>query len=277
MRLFVGLIFLLVAAFMEVRAAQPEGEFPFQYREGLLWVQVRVGQSPKPLNFLLDSGANVSVLHLPTAQRLGLRLGQRVSVSGVQATTDGYWPQHLKAQAGEVKLPKDYLVMDLSDLGRACAIPVDGLIGADFFRQHLLQIDFAAEKVRLLNRAQRPSAREILPLETRRCGLRVPIRVNGHELQWFRLDTGCATALQWVTSSVDPKTCNPQMAVALTRLSIPATQVAVEVGSTRFECVPAGLHNQPIFAGECGLLGNGILSRFKVVTVDVKNRRLFLE
>ena len=45
------------------------------------------------LNFLLDSGANVSVIHLAVAKRLGLKPGERVSVRGVQALSEGYWPQ----------------------------------------------------------------------------------------------------------------------------------------------------------------------------------------
>jgi len=31
-------------------------------------------------------------------------------------------------------------------------------------------------------------------------GMRVPISVDGQKRQWVRLDTGCATAFQWVTS-----------------------------------------------------------------------------
>jgi hypothetical protein len=51
---------------------QPAGtalaqEFPFHFREGLIWVQVDVPQSHEPLNFLLDTGAGVSVLNLRTA------------------------------------------------------------------------------------------------------------------------------------------------------------------------------------------------------------------
>jgi len=277
MRLGFRVVLILAGAILRGQALPPPAEFPFQFREGLLWIKVTVPQSREPLNFMLDSGANVSVIHLTTAKQLGLKLGERVSVRGVQATTEGYWPQRLTAKAGDVKLPRDFLAIDLSDLGRACDVPLDGLLGADFFRQHLVQIDFSAQKVRLLKRSQRPATGEVLRLETRRCGLRIPIRVNGGEPQWVRLDSGCATPLQWVTSDVDPKNCMPQMAVALNKLSIPTTHVQVQIGSIRFDSVPAGLHEQPIFAGECGLLGNGLLSRFQVVTIDTKGGQLILQ
>ena len=48
---------------------------PLEYRDGLIWVKVRTSTSAAPLNFVLDSGAGASVLNLPTAHRLGVRLG----------------------------------------------------------------------------------------------------------------------------------------------------------------------------------------------------------
>jgi len=41
--------------------------------------------------------------------------------------------------------------------------------------------------------------------------------------------------------------------------------------------VPTGLHQKEIFPGEAGLLGNGLLSRYRSVIIDWKSRRLFLK
>ena len=51
----------------------------------------------------------------------------------------------------------------------------------------------------------------------------------------------------------------------------------VSVGGKYFADVPTMLHANEIFAGERGLLGNGILSRFERVTVDAKSGFLVLE
>ena len=72
-------------------------EFPFQLREGLIWIQVSVPQCGKTLNFMLDSGAEVSVVDLRVAQSLGLKWGNLVSVRGVKSSVNGYWPEHLSA------------------------------------------------------------------------------------------------------------------------------------------------------------------------------------
>jgi hypothetical protein len=43
----------------------------------------------KPLQFILDSGAEASVMDLQTARRLNLELGQPVTVRGINSTTLG--------------------------------------------------------------------------------------------------------------------------------------------------------------------------------------------
>lgn len=250
-------------------------EFPFQFREGLLWVEVRVPQSNEPLNFLLDTGAGVGVINLRTAERIGLKLGREVHVQSVNATLTGYWQERITATVAKLRLPRQYLAVDLSKLSSSCERPVDGLIGADFFRNRIVQIDFESQVIRLLQPAKGKRPDSAIPLQICECGMRVPIGVNGHERQWVRLDTGCATALQWVTSDV-PEGCAWKTAVGLAELSIPQTAATVAFGEYKFENVPAGLHETPIFPGEAGLLGNGLLSKFSTVTIDSRAGRLSL-
>lgn len=277
MRCFWAII-AFVSVLFQAQAASPAFvEIPFQYREGLLWIEVSISQSDKPLNFLVDTGAGASVINLSTAKRMGLKPGRAIRVSGVGGTLTGYWQQGIIAKAGDIDLPTDYLALDLEKFSRSCERPVDGLLGKDFFREHIVQIDFEAHKVRLLKRETQQSSDEVLPLEIRCCGMRVPITVNNRKHQWVRLDTGCASALQWVTSSVDPKHCARRTAIGLTELSIAQTQTTVDIGEQRFENVPTGLHESAIFPGEAGLLGNGLLSRFSAVTIDARAGRVILE
>jgi hypothetical protein len=269
---------IYVAALLRLQAAPVTlAEFPFRFSEGLLWIEVRVPQSDEPLHFLLDTGAGASVMNLSTAKRLGLKLGQKVVVRGVDTTLIGYWEQPLSAKAGTVALPEKYLAVDLGKLSSSCEQTVDGLIGADFFCEHVVQIDFEAQKIRLLKPEKAGNSEEILPLQLRQCGMRVPITVNGHKRQWVRLDTGCARALQWVTSDVNPNECTHQTAIGLAQVSILESKTDVKIGNHDFQEVPTGLHEAAIFPGEAGLLGNGLLSRFSTITVDAKAGRVILE
>jgi hypothetical protein len=258
-------------------AASTPVELPIEYREGLLWIKATERQSATPLNLLLDTGAGVSVLNTSAAERLGLKKGRPIDVRGVEAALKGYSLKPLSLTAGDLQLPSPALAVDLQKLSSCCAQRVDGLLGSDFFHGRAVQIDFDAHKMRILPSPPESKLADSLPLQLRACGMRVPISVNGRKAQWVRLDTGCASALQWVTSNVRPEDCMRKTAIGLAELSIPETQTTVRVGQTEFQNVPTGLHEKPIFQGEAGLLGNGLLSRFSSITIDAKSGRLILE
>lgn len=62
----------------------------------------------------------------------------------------------------------------------------------------------------------------------------------------------------------------------LAELNIPVTTTTVRLGEKQFQSVPTVLHTTPIFRGEGGLLGNGLLRQFKLVTLDTKAGKLIL-
>src|SRR5579872_1934730 len=100
-------LFAAVVYHAGAATAPPATDVPFELRDGLIWLQVQLRESPRPLNFLLDSGAGVSVINLPTLQSIGRLRGRRISVRGVSSTTIGYWPQRLSATEGAFPLPRD--------------------------------------------------------------------------------------------------------------------------------------------------------------------------
>jgi len=272
-------IAILALALSKAHAAQDRSaEIPFEYREGLMWIHATIANATNQLNLLVDTGAGASVINRSTADRLGLKPGVTVNVRAVSTTLTGHKVRGVSARAGDVPLPAEYITVDLSKLSLSCKKPVDGLLGADFFSDRAIQLDFKQNKLRFLTAEQATTiSGEAIPLQCRACGMRVPITVNGQKSQWVRLDTGCATPLQWVTSQVKATDCNPKVAIGLAEISIPQTQTTVQIGQQQFDNVPTGLHKQPIFAGEAGLLGNGLLSGFSRVTIDAKSRRLTLE
>ena len=268
------LLCVLVRAQGEVPAPS---EFPFEFREGLLWVKASIPHSGDSLNLLLDTGAAVSVLNTRTAERLRLKPGGAVRVQGVESMLTGHWLAPVSLRAAGLELPAECLAIDLEQLSRSCERPVDGLIGADFFRGRAVQIDFERQVVRILPAGRATIPGESVPFQLRPCGMRVRLTINGNKRQWVRLDTGCATPLQWVTSKVPPDQCSQKVAIGLTAVSIPQTTTTVQLGTQTFQNIPTGLHEQPIFEGESGLLGNGLISRFAKVTIDAGSGRFILE
>lgn len=250
-------------------------EIPFTYADGMIWMKVNVVGQHEPLNFLLDSGAEASVFDLQVAHNLGLKFGSREVVQGVQGRCVSFHVSGIDAQVATIPIARLMLALDLSPISRGCGKRIDGLVGADFFHGRIVQIDYAAQKIRLLQRSEIASASaEMVPLARRNGALCVRVGVNGNAPQWMRLDTGCSSALELVAGrTATAKAARTSIAAATgSRQSV---QADVKLGSEQFAMIKIGLHDEPMFAGEAGLLGNGLLSQFRV-TVDVEKSRLIL-
>ena len=229
----------------------------------------------QPLNFLLDSGAASSVLNLGTARRLGVKLGGRVPVQGVHSRTDAYRIDNFEADVEGVALPKKLLALDLSAVSKTCHQPIDGLIGVEFLRRRIVQLDFAAEKIRILNHAPLSDDSVTLPLKARNGTFCVPVDIAGNDSQWMRVDTGCDSSLEWVGGKTE-KLPRSGTSIGLVNASVRTLRTDVRLGECHLPDVLTGLHSRGIFPGESGLLGNGVLSRFRV-TLDTVGRRFIVD
>src|SRR5260221_43054 len=82
-----------------------------------------------PVNCLLDSAAGISAIDLRTARSLGVHLGNRQIVQGVNGQSFAYRVNDLQAVCGGIALPKSVLAVDLRALSDRCDQPVDGILG----------------------------------------------------------------------------------------------------------------------------------------------------
>ncbi len=271
-RLVSILILALLVCASRLIAATP---IPFQFRDGMVWLKVAVAGTSEPLNFLLDSGAGASVLDLATARRLGVKFGARQNIQGVHSRSVAYRVEGFAARAAGVAIPSSLLAVDLSGPSRACHQRIDGLLGADFFRGRIVQIDFASQAIRLLQRGEVNEAGcEILPLTTRNDALCARISVDGNAPEWLRLDTGCNTTLEWVVTGDKAKKLGVPT-IGVNSGSVRELHTDVQLGAKRLSAVKTGIHTEQMFSGEAGLIGNGLLSRF-TITIDATKRRILL-
>jgi hypothetical protein len=253
-------------------------EIPFRYERGLVWVKVSVAGQPEPLNFLLDTGAGATILNLETARRLQLSFGNTETVQGVSGCCAANWVDGFHASFADVALRKYLLAVDLSALSRISQRKIDGLIGADFFQHRIVQIDYAAGKIRLLDKSVSVATdSQILPLEKRNGTFSIPVTIAGVESQWMRLDSGCDDALLWTVSKNRASESLAKVSVGISSGSSERPVKAdVMLGTEQVNDVKVRIHDGAIFPGESGLVGNGILSRFKV-TIDSDRRKVALE
>jgi hypothetical protein len=262
-------LFLAVSAHSET-----PNEIRFQYQDGLIWLKAKVPGKIRSLNFLLDSGAGVSVIDLEQARALGMRISDPESVQGISGRAVAYRVDGFQANSGGVALPKSVLAINLQAISQRCHQHVDGILGMDFFRSRIVQIDFAARRVRLVERDSLSLANcEILPIRICNDAFCVPVRVAENPAQWIRLDTGCDACLDWVVSDAG-KRLTKGTSVGLSYFSRNYVKTTVQIGKQRF-VIAAAVHEEPMFSGEAGLLGNGLLSKFRLTIDEPGNKVIF--
>lgn len=115
-------------------------------------VYVRMTSGGHDLWPLLDTGAGTTLLDLASAQALGLRLGQPVNVRGAGAGT----ARGSSLVDAKVVLPQDStlavsprLALPMIVLNTFEGRSVNGILGADFIGQKVLQLDYVGRRLLL--------------------------------------------------------------------------------------------------------------------------------
>jgi hypothetical protein len=91
----------------------------------------------------------------------------------------------------------------------------------------------------------------------------------------MRLDTGCDSALEWVASGTQERQISGP-SIALSGSSVHYVDTSARLGKRCLNNIRAGIHRQRIFPGEDGLLGNALLSEFRL-TIDAPGSRVIFE
>ena len=93
----------------------------------------------------------------------------------------------------------------------------------------------------------------------------------------MRLDTGCESALEWasVKAMAHRTSVTRDVSIGLSSVSIHYSR-RCSTRRPKPTKVEIGVHDEQIFSGEGGLLGNGVLSKFRV-TIDTPGRRVILD
>jgi hypothetical protein len=273
MRIFAYVAILTLLSAVSAQSEAPH-EISFRYQDGLIWLKAEVPGKSESLNLLLDSGSGVSVLDLDRARALGVKVGNPESMQGVNGRAVAYRVDDFQAESGGIALPNSVLATNLQTISNCCHQHIDGILGMDFFRGRIVQIDFVARRVRLLRQRSLSLANcEILPIKICNGAFCVPIRVAEYPAQWIRLDTGCDACLDWVVRHPG-KRLTEGTSFGLSHFSRNYVETTVQIGKQRF-VVAAAVHEEPMFSGEAGLLGNGLLSKFRLTIDEPRDRVIF--
>jgi len=196
------LTLLTVAGETVARADQdaPKASVGFHlYHDYLIVVQGSAGPL-KGLNFLVDTGANPTVLDRQLAQRLGLDEvpGSMVFVNGSEPAGQATVPNLELGPMRRYNLP--IMVEDLSFFERSLPVHIDAVIGLDVLGQSAFEIDYARWQIRF--GSFRPLANS-LPLRIE-AGLPIIDAELNHLAVHLLLDTGASSLLIF-----EPRTSRP--------------------------------------------------------------------
>ena len=141
------------AAIREQPAANPVA-IPFELAVRHIMVKVTINGS-RPLSFVLDTGANMAIVRSDTAKELGLTLYGSVSSGGAGAGTmaghrvrDARWSLvGLEGFSQPVSL-----ALPFPALPRGLGQDVDGIIGGEFIKEFVIELDYQARRLILHNR-----------------------------------------------------------------------------------------------------------------------------
>lgn len=182
--------------------AESSTTFPFEWREGLVFLLVSVDGS-RPLNFVLDSGSTRILIDRSLAASLGIKASEAGSLQGAGAGRIQIEALHNI----DLKLPRldsksyDCFTADLAPLEQTLKTRVDGILGYDFFRRFVITIDFVNKQITIaLPVAFHPSNKaEEIPLDIRgkwpfvKGKLLLPGPVNVEDS--FYIDSGSSDAV----------------------------------------------------------------------------------
>jgi len=268
---------LVIASPTQATTLYASSQTGLKISDGLVWLEVHVSGRSEPLHFVLDTGAGVTVINAEVAKELNLKPGKRLSVRGIQGNAPARWMKGFAATVASVSLPEKVLALDLSNISSHCRQRIDGLLGADFFHGHKVQLDFVDRQLRVDSSCKSLSAEAIqVPIEQRNDAWCAVARVNWNRPCWLRLDTGFDGELHWWPGTGKENPATADSTVALNVGSTTDNLSSLEIGSLTFGGVNTTILPRQLFARESGLIGLQLLSQYRL-TFAVDERRVIFE
>ena len=268
---------------------------PFELVGDLIVLKVRVNRS-KPLHFIFDTGAGISVIDPQSAKALGLRAKGKLKLDATGGSVQSglIHPVSLSIP-GLAVFDHTVATIDLDIIAPLFGFKIDGIIGYDFINSFVIEIDYASGLMNLYETYSYKYAGsgESIPIELieKTPFVRGRIVLDGREpIQGkFEVDTGGTGILFLHTPFVNKH----KMLETLTKraqsklggaggssAAVKAHVNAVELGSfvvrnplVVFSQGTAGSENSSEYDGE---IGGGFFSQFKMI-LDYSRSRVILE
>ncbi len=165
---------------------------PLEFLGAIPVVRVRVeGSEPRP--FLVDTGAGATVLGRRLAEELGLTSRGVLEARGAGGSESASFVEVRSLRLPGVEITNQTLVtVSLDQVAAATSFPLDGVLGYDFLSRFAVEIDYAAERLRLFAPETYRAGPQLVrvPLSLEANVPRIEGRIDDLPAGKFLLDTG---------------------------------------------------------------------------------------
>ncbi|HYV10040.1 MAG TPA: aspartyl protease family protein [Pyrinomonadaceae bacterium] len=296
---------LLTPSFLAVTAAQtPAYRFasgsssvrvPFEIANDLIVLKVRVNSS-RPLQFIFDTGAGVSVIDPQSATALGLRAKGKLNLDATGGSVQSGLVGPVSLSLPGVTVFKQTLAtIDLDVAAPLFGYKIDGIIGHDFINNFVVEIDYASGLMNLYETGsyKYSGAGESIPIELveKTPFVRGRIGLNGREPieGKFEVDTGGTgilnlntpfvnrhKMLETLTTHTQSKMGGAGGSADAVKAHVPAVELGSLVVRNPLVVFAQGTEGSEGSTEYDGSLNDGFFSQFKTI-LDYSRSRIILE
>lgn len=287
--LFSIIYFCLFVSTLNCQSNQPPSDFivPFVLTDNRPFIVLKIKE--QVFHFVVDTGG-YNLIDLDAARKLGLELQNPSRTSGAGEQTVETWTTTIDSYSfgGKTFINQRFNVLSLKNIKEGLNLPfLDGIIGYDFFRDSILQIDYPNKKVSFLNSHEGKNG---IPFTI--YGSHIPkikVEIDGIESE-FILDTGDRSQLtlsKHFSEKLFEKSKyelseekisgygigGPIMAKTFDLKSLKFGNIDEKSIVTRIPNVKSGGFAQSSFYGS---IGSGLLKKYKV-TLDYQKKLIYFE
>ena len=273
-------------------------DIPFEINANKIYLRVQVNNKG-PLSFILDSGAAFDVLDEEQARALNVKLSDETVVRGA-----GEGSVRISAGSGvslslaglEIVKPNITILPIHSSISYNEGRDVDGLLGYDFFKRFVVEIDYAKNRLSI----HEPKTYEyagtgkIIPLEENKGHIFINatlVLADGRQLPvQLLVDTGARMGVMLNTPFVDANRLidtTPQIIDSVISIGVGGSYRSAVARIKSLQLGPFTM-KEPVVtlsrsksgvlagSGYAGIIGADILRRFKVI-LDYSRQRMIIE
>jgi Aspartyl protease/PDZ domain len=268
---------------------------PFELANDLIVLKVSVNSS-RPLHFIFDTGASISVIDPQTAKSLGLRAKGKLNLDATGGSVQSglIGPVSLSL-AGVTVFRQTLATIDLDVFAPLFGYKIDGIIGHDFINNFVVELDYAAGLMSLYETGsyKYSGAGESIPIELveKTPFARGRIVLNGREPVEgkFEVDTGGTgilnlntpfinkhRMLETLTTHAQSKLGGAGGSADAVKAHVPTVELGSLVVKNPLVVFAQGTEGSEGSAEYDGELGAGFFSQFKTI-LDYSRSRIILE